>query len=73
MRARFADAGRGTPQIAAGGALGRKSAAEDLDQLDGLKALGVTEYIHGARYHDLDGFLRSFDPLMERIESYRAR
>ena len=73
LRARFADAGRGTPEVAAGGALGRRSAAEDMDRLDGLAALGVTEYIHGARYHDLDGFLRSFDPLMERIESYRAR
>lgn len=73
LRARFADAGRGTPEIAAGGALGRRSAAEDMDRLDALAALGVTEYIHGARYDDLDGFLRSFDPLIERIEAYRAR
>ena len=73
LRARFADAGRGTPEVAAGGALGRRSAAEDMDRLDGLAELGVTEYIHGARYHDLDGFLRSFNPLMERIQSYRAR
>ena len=73
LRARFADAGRGTPEVAAGGALGRRSATEDMERLDGLAALGVTEYIHGARYHDLDGFLRSFDALMERIELYRAR
>ena len=26
----------------------------------------------GARYDDLDGFLRSFDLLMERVEAYRA-
>ena len=73
LHARFADAGRGTPQIAAFGALGRRSAAQDMDRLDGLAALGVTEYIHGARYHDLGGFLRSFDGLVERIEAYRAR
>lgn len=73
LRARFADAGRGVPEIAVGGALGRRSAQEDVERLDELAALGVTEYIHGARYHDLDGFLRSFNPLMERIEAYRAR
>ena len=73
LRARFADAGRGIPEIAAGGALGRRSAEEDIDRLDALAALGVTEYIHGARYNDLDGFLRSFDSLMERVEAYRAR
>ena len=73
LRARFADAGRGIPEVAAGGALGRRSAEEDMDRLDALAALGVTEYIHGARYNDLDGFLRSFDSLMERIEAYRAR
>ena len=73
LRARFADAGRGIPEVAAGGALGRRSAEEDMDRLDALAALGVTEYIHGARYNDLDGFLCSFDSLMERIEAYRAR
>ncbi len=73
LRARFADAGRGTPQIAAGGALGRVSAEQDMDRLDHLAELGVTEYIHGARYHDLDGFLRSFELLMQRVEAHRAR
>ena len=73
LHARFADAGRGVPEIAAGGELGRGSVPQDLDRLDALAALGVTEYIHGARYDDLDGFLRSFDLLMERVEAYRAR
>ena len=38
-----------------------------------LAELGVTEFIQGARYNDLDGFQRSFDPLTERIEAYRAQ
>ncbi len=57
----------------AGGALGRRSLQEDLDRLDALAALGVTEYCQGGRYEDLDGFLRSFEPMMERAEAYRAR
>ena len=73
LRARFTDAGRGVPEIAAVGALGRGSIEEELDRLDVLSEIGVTEYIHGARYHDLDGFLRWFDLLMERVEAYRAR
>ena len=73
LHTRFDDAGRGDPEVAAGGALGRRSAAADMDRLEGLAALGVTEYIHGARYHDLDGFLRSLDGLVDRIEAYRAR
>lgn len=73
LHARFADAGRRTPEIAAGGTLRHRSAAEDMDRLYGLAAQDVTDYIHGAHYDDLDGVLRSFDPLMERIESYRTR
>lgn len=72
LRKRFAAAGRGEPEIAALGALGRRSEAEDQDRLAALEALGVTEFIQGARYDDLDGFLRHFEPMAERAASYRA-
>ena len=70
--AHFRDAGRGRPEIAAFGALGREELAVDLDRLARLEALGVTEYIQGARYDDLDGFQRSLDPLIERMQAHRA-
>lgn len=73
LHARFADADRGLPEIAAGGTLGIESIEQDMDRLDTLSALGVTEYIHGARYDDIEGFLRSLDSLVERVEAYRAR
>jgi probable F420-dependent oxidoreductase len=73
LRARFEDAGRAPPEIAVMGSLGRRSEAEDLERLEALEALGVTEHVQGARYADLDGFLRSFEPMVERMESHRAR
>lgn len=73
LRRRFEEAGRGTPEIAAFGALGRNGLAADLERLEALEALGVTEYVQGARYDDLDGFLRSMEPLAERVEAWRAR
>ena len=73
LRDRFASAGRAAPEIAAFGALGHRTEAEDLDRLDALAALGVTEFIQGARYDDLDGFQRSFEPLVERIAAWKAR
>jgi len=72
LRARFADAGRGAPEIAALGALGHRTQAEDHDRLAALAALGVTEFIQGARYDDLDGYLRVLEPMVERVDSYRA-
>ncbi len=72
LRARFADAGRDTPEIAALGALGHRTEAEDHDRLAALAALGVTEFIQGARYDDLDGFLRVLEPMVERVDGYRA-
>ena len=69
---RFADAGRGVPEIAAGGVMGSGSLDQDLDRLHSLAALGVTEYYHGTRYHDLDGLLRSLDTLTSRVEAYRS-
>ena len=72
LHARFADAGRGVPEIATGGALGLRSLQEDMDRLDALAALGVTEYVQYARYQDFSGFLRAFDPMVERVEAYRA-
>lgn len=71
--ARFADAGRSEPEIAAFGALGRAPVEAELERLAALEALGVTEYVQGARYDDLDGFRRSFEPLMERVAAWRAR
>ena len=71
LRARFEDLGRGEPEIAALGALGHRPAPEDLERLSALAELGVTEFIQGAKYNDLDGFLRSFEPLVERIEAFR--
>lgn len=73
LRQRFEDAGRGVPEIAAFGALGRDSLEADLERLTALEALGVTEYIQGARYDDLDGFERSLDPLVERREAFLSR
>lgn len=73
LRSRFTEAGREAPEIAAFGAVGRDSLEADLDRLAALEEIGVTEYIQGARYEDLDGFMRSLDPLVERIEAFRAR
>ncbi|MBJ18663.1 MAG: TIGR03619 family F420-dependent LLM class oxidoreductase [bacterium] len=72
LRSRFAEAGRELPEIAAFGAIGHEVLEADLDRLAALEEIGVTEYIQGARYEDLDGFMRSLDPLTERIEAYRA-
>jgi len=73
LRARFADAGRGDPEIAAFGALGHRDTSEDLDRLAALSELGVTEYVQGARYDDLDGFRRSLDPFVERVGDWKSR
>ncbi len=73
LRSRFAEAGRETPEIAAFGAIGQGSLEQDLDRLAALEEIGVTEYIQGARYEDLDGYMRSLDPFAMRIEAYRSR
>jgi probable F420-dependent oxidoreductase len=69
--ARFDDLGRGRPEIAVFGGLGRREQREDLEHLARLEALGVTEFIQGARYEDLDGFRRALDPLVTRRDDYR--
>jgi probable F420-dependent oxidoreductase len=73
LSSRFRDAGRGKPEVAVLGALGLGTEEGDLDRLEQLEELGVTEYIQGARYDDLDGFMRSLDPLVGRITAYQAR
>lgn len=73
LRQRFEEAGRGRPGIAAFGGLGRGSQEEDLDRLSELEDIGVTDYIQGARYDDLDGFLRALDPMCERVAAWRMR
>lgn len=70
LRNRFQDAGRGEPEVAALGALGRESEEADLERLSMLEELGVTEFIQGARYEDLDGFDRAFEPLLERRDAH---
>lgn len=70
---RFAAAGRGRPEVAVFGGLGRGSREEDLDRLARLAALGVGEFIQGARYDDLDGFERALEPLLDRRAAYRER
>ena len=72
LRDRFMDAGRGQPEIVVFGGLGQRSLAEDLDRLHSLLEIGVTEFIQGARYEDIDGFMRSFDPLIERMEAFES-
>jgi probable F420-dependent oxidoreductase len=71
LKQRFEDAGRATPEVAVFGALGQESEAADLERLSALAALGVSEFIQGARYEDLDGFLRAFAPLVERRQLFR--
>jgi probable F420-dependent oxidoreductase len=70
LRARFRDAGRVEPEVAVLGALGRSSEAEDLEHLRMLEELGVTEFIQGARYDDVEGFVRSLEPLVERRDAF---
>ncbi len=72
LRARFSDSGRPEPESATIGALGREPEAAELERLDALEALGVTEFIHGARYADLDGFVRSLEGLLERRDAFRS-
>lgn len=71
LRQRFAEAGRSEPLVAVFGALGSDSEAADLDRIDALEALGVTDYIQGARYEDLDGFRRALDGLLARRHARR--
>jgi probable F420-dependent oxidoreductase len=71
LRSRFADAGRGDPRVAVFGALGHGTESEDLDRLAALDELGVTEFIHGARYEDIEGFERALAPFVERRDAFK--
>jgi probable F420-dependent oxidoreductase len=71
LRQRFADAGRAEPLIATFGSLGGDSEAADLERLEALAELGVSDFVQGARYDDLDGFRRALDPLTARRDAYR--
>ena len=66
-------AGRPMPEIAVFGALGRGSREAELERLAALEALGVTEFIQGARYEDLPGFERALAPLVDRRDAYEKR
>ncbi|MFK7898038.1 MAG: TIGR03619 family F420-dependent LLM class oxidoreductase [Myxococcota bacterium] len=72
LRTRFSDAGREAPEVAVFGALGHRDENEDLDRLSALEALGVTEFIQGARYQDLDGFQQALSALVTRRDAWRA-
>jgi len=65
LRNRFEDAGRRLPELAVLGGVGRDGHQADLDRLAALDELGVTEFIVGGRYDDLDGFQASLDRLLE--------
>lgn len=71
--ARFADAGRSRPEVAVFGGLGRRERGEELDRLAALEALGVSEFIQGARYEDLEGLRPALDALIDRREGHRSR
>ena len=71
LAARFVAAGRAKPEVAVFGGLGRRPREEELDRLAQLESLGVTEFIQGARYEDLDGFQRTLDPLLDRRAAHR--
>lgn len=73
LRQRFTDAERGSPEIAVFGAIGHDSESADLERLSALEDLGVTEFIQGARYDDVDGFLRSLEPMIERRDRFRGQ
>ncbi|MEZ4331971.1 MAG: TIGR03619 family F420-dependent LLM class oxidoreductase [Myxococcota bacterium] len=73
LAARFADAGRARPEVAVFGGLGRRDRTWELDRLEALEALGVTEFIQGARYDDLDGLGLALDALIDRRDAWRSR
>jgi len=69
LRGRFAEAGRGEPLVAVFGALGSDPEAVELGRLQELEALGVSDFIQGGRYDDLDGFRRALAPLLARRDA----
>jgi len=69
LRERFADVGRGEPLVAVFGALGSKPEAAELEGLQALEALGVSDFIQGGRYDDLDGFRRALEPVLARRDA----
>jgi probable F420-dependent oxidoreductase len=73
LAARFEAAGRPPPEVAVFGGLGRRNADEELDRLARLEAIGVTEFIQGARYEDTAGFERALEPLVARRDAHRVR
>ncbi len=73
LAARARATGRPVPEVAVFGALGSRALDADLARLAELEALGVTEFIQGARYEDLAGFERALAPLVERREAFQRR
>lgn len=73
LAARFADAGRGRPEVAVFGGLGRRERTEELDRLAALDELGVTEFVQGARYDDLAGLEPALDALLDRRGAHARR
>jgi len=65
VRARFADAGRGEPEIVTFAGLQGDDPRADRARLDDLAGVGVTHAIAGGgRYEDLAGFQRTLDALV---------
>ena len=67
LRARFADAGKAEPQVVALGALPADDPPRAHDLLAELERIGVTHFVHGARYDDEAGFARAIEPALEQI------
>jgi len=65
LRSRFADAGRGEPEVVTFGALPAGDAKGGRAQLDELAGLGVTRLVAGGgRYEDLAGFERTLETVV---------
>ncbi|MDH4017891.1 MAG: TIGR03619 family F420-dependent LLM class oxidoreductase [Actinomycetota bacterium] len=65
LRERFAEAGRGEPEVVTFGAVPADDPKAGRAQLDELAELGVTGLIAGGgRYDDLDGFRRTLDAVV---------
>jgi len=62
---RFAEAGRGSPQVVVLGALPRGEVQAGIDLLSGLTDVGVTGFVHGTRYETADQFAQRIEPAAE--------
>lgn len=69
LRARFAEAGRGAPEVVTYAALPLDDPTRARDQLAALAEVGVTRLVHAAGRYDADGFRRAADGLAALVDS----